>query len=943
MLSGDITVASFWATDEEKWAADYVCDGVNDDVEIQRALDEVPSSGSVLLVGPTFYIGASLWVKYNCTLGGLSISTTIHTQAGANLNDMVHFGSAIGGPYGYLTVTLRELTFDGEKATQTGGTGLILDVRYTLGLTLANVALVAAYGHAIGRSSIDYALCHLRNVDISTPNGAGIYIAGKNASKWSFTDVSISNAGTYGIYTAYDAGAGGGNPTLWRGSGIAITGSGIAGMRWGATYSMFSPLIISGGAGTVGLLLSDETCMHNVFVVSITIPLATAVTIDVSNINYNVIDNRIFGEVTAAQIGYLYTALTGTSNYNDFEASLYGVPTEISGNMPALDIVRSGPPWRQRTGVGGCSLGANYYDNEAQPRVVLGPTDLQFGPGGAAAVDTNLYRSLADVLMTDDSLVVAGSLAVNAAAISGSYIAYILLSGAKSGGLQLNAPAAWPNPAAASATILSVGGTIQVTSGGVIRGLDFNPSANTDTEPSMIYMVDARAGFGPRVGCGDVVHYNAAVPLSANNRTWLQLCGFKVVNLIGGGGGNPSCVAQAHAFYAGAISPVASVKWPNRFLFRGNDLTSGLTAADRAFGVQIDAFDASAVGMRWPVYYGDFALVAPTKSWFYDVSVGYADTTAEAATPRGTAFNLFNLDSVAQADITYVGSAAKFDQVVWSLSQIGVSAGAPVLVWEYWNGAWVAIPGLASDVGYFNQSGAVAFTPPSDWVTNAVNGSNQYWIRVRVTAAEYTTVPKCYFIQVSTFYASLPLAGINAAGIVYGDRVGTSTPLSGAPFYSTTPVNYNNSNAQNTFYSFTIPANLLVVGRVIRVTVRGIYSSIGAAAGSLTLTVDLGGDTMLSAAAALTVGMANRGWEIVGDIIVTVLGGAGTAKAEAQGQARVSTSAIAGQIWEMKNNGVLGAAFDTTANATLAITEQFSVANPGNTITARECVIEILR
>lgn len=48
--------------------------------------------------------------------------------------------------------------------------------------------------------------------------------------------------------------------------------------------------------------------------------------------------------------------------------------------------------------------------------------ELNWGAGGASAVDTNLYRSAANTLKTDDSLVVAGSLTVNG--VGGTQVTY---------------------------------------------------------------------------------------------------------------------------------------------------------------------------------------------------------------------------------------------------------------------------------------------------------------------------------------------------------------------------------------------------------------------------------------------------------------------------------------------------------------------------------------
>lgn len=44
--------------------------------------------------------------------------------------------------------------------------------------------------------------------------------------------------------------------------------------------------------------------------------------------------------------------------------------------------------------------------------IINGDGSLEWGPGGASAIDTNLYRSAANTLKTDDSLIVSGNLTV---------------------------------------------------------------------------------------------------------------------------------------------------------------------------------------------------------------------------------------------------------------------------------------------------------------------------------------------------------------------------------------------------------------------------------------------------------------------------------------------------------------------------------------------------
>ncbi|OGD65159.1 hypothetical protein A2215_02410 [Candidatus Berkelbacteria bacterium RIFOXYA2_FULL_43_10] len=56
---------------------------------------------------------------------------------------------------------------------------------------------------------------------------------------------------------------------------------------------------------------------------------------------------------------------------------------------------------------------AAYQTGDGAPRAFLKNTGyLEFGPGGVAVTDTNLYRSTADYLATDDGLSVAGNLGV---------------------------------------------------------------------------------------------------------------------------------------------------------------------------------------------------------------------------------------------------------------------------------------------------------------------------------------------------------------------------------------------------------------------------------------------------------------------------------------------------------------------------------------------------
>ena len=52
-----ISVAASDASDDDKARADYICDGIDDDVEIQAALDTLPGKGgTILFLGKIFRV-----------------------------------------------------------------------------------------------------------------------------------------------------------------------------------------------------------------------------------------------------------------------------------------------------------------------------------------------------------------------------------------------------------------------------------------------------------------------------------------------------------------------------------------------------------------------------------------------------------------------------------------------------------------------------------------------------------------------------------------------------------------------------------------------------------------------------------------------------------------------------------------------------------------------
>ena len=67
-----------------------------------------------------------------------------------------------------------------------------------------------------------------------------------------------------------------------------------------------------------------------------------------------------------------------------------------------------------------------------------------------------------------------------------------------------------------------------------------------------------------------------------------------------------------------------------------------------------------------------------------------------------------------------------------------------ILSWEYWNGkSWMAIEDLKPSNYLFSNSNTVNFTCPQDIEPNEVNGTKNYWLRVKILNGEYGNITNC--------------------------------------------------------------------------------------------------------------------------------------------------------------------------------------------------------
>jgi hypothetical protein len=119
----------------------------------------------------------------------------------------------------------------------------------------------------------------------------------------------------------------------------------------------------------------------------------------------------------------------------------------------------------------------------------------QWGPGGSTAPDTNLYRSAADTLKTDDNLIVAGNLSVTGTAtITGSLSsasALKYLEARSSGDETVTTSVADVNGATLTFTTAVAGTVVKVTS-----YWDISSTGSTDVFIGTLYVDGSVYAFG---------------------------------------------------------------------------------------------------------------------------------------------------------------------------------------------------------------------------------------------------------------------------------------------------------------------------------------------------------------------------------------------------------------------------------------------------------------
>lgn len=166
-----------------------------------------------------------------------------------------------------------------------------------------------------------------------------------------------------------------------------------------------------------------------------------------------------------------------------------------------------------------------------------------------------------------------------------------------------------------------------------------------------------------------------------------------------------------------------------------------------------------------------------THSYYYDASIAAWSANLQLAALPQSFLPIAPGTPPAANDIVYFGcnstlaDSGPFGSVVFDIGTAAVDVTGGV--WEYYNGAWVALPNVLDQTnngtGYFTNTGVVSATwpQPADWTTVAINGVTCYWVRFVI--AHVGAAPTAPIQQNRHFYAALRNNANIAAAQVLGD------------------------------------------------------------------------------------------------------------------------------------------------------------------------------
>jgi hypothetical protein len=189
-----LVVAASDSSDESKAQADYLCDGIADNVEIQAAIDALPAvGGCVQLLEGTFYIAAAIEITddYVALKGVARLATTLKLAANDNV---VEVTSAVDS--NLLGIELLDFGIDGTRASYTGK-GVVIQ---TFGRSIVSNIHIEEMGddaiYSTQSGSAGGTACIFENLYITNCDDDGIVCDSAPIESF-FVNVTVRNVGGY--------------------------------------------------------------------------------------------------------------------------------------------------------------------------------------------------------------------------------------------------------------------------------------------------------------------------------------------------------------------------------------------------------------------------------------------------------------------------------------------------------------------------------------------------------------------------------------------------------------------------------------------------------------------------------------------------------------------------------------------------------------------------
>ncbi len=128
-----------------KAQADYVCDGTDDHVQIQAAIDALPAVGGSVVLSEGNFVGEQVVVKSNVTLKGQGYSTTYTLESG--VNEAIIYGEGAATYEDLQNIVIESFRINGNRFNVAGGH--CIHIKRALNSTVRDMYIYDCYDDAV--------------------------------------------------------------------------------------------------------------------------------------------------------------------------------------------------------------------------------------------------------------------------------------------------------------------------------------------------------------------------------------------------------------------------------------------------------------------------------------------------------------------------------------------------------------------------------------------------------------------------------------------------------------------------------------------------------------------------------------------------------------------------------------------------------------------------